>query len=104
MTPEELEKVENLVNEKIQEQIPVVTDIMDTEEAKKSGAMALFGEKYGDKVRVVSMGDFSKELCGGTHVKNTAEIGLFKLVSEAYCCSRCPQNRSSDRTVCYCIL
>ena len=82
-TPEELEKVENLVNEKIQEQIPVVTDIMDTEEAKKSGAMALFGEKYGDKVRVVSMGDFSKELCGGTHVKNTAEIGLFKLVSEA---------------------
>ena len=83
MTPEELEKVENLVNEKIQEQIPVVTDIMDTEEAKKSGAMALFGEKYGDKVRVVSMGDFSKELCGGTHVKNTAEIGLFKLVSEA---------------------
>ena len=83
MTPEELEKVENLVNEKIQEQIPVVTDIMDTEEAKKAGAMALFGEKYGDKVRVVSMGDFSKELCGGTHVKNTAEIGLFKLVSEA---------------------
>ena len=80
---EELKKVENLVNEKIQEQIPVVTDIMDTEEAKKSGAMALFGEKYGDKVRVVSMGDFSKELCGGTHVKNTAEIGLFKLVSEA---------------------
>ena len=83
MTPEELEKVENLVNEKIQEQLPVVTDIMDTEEAKKSGAMALFGEKYGDKVRVVSMGDFSKELCGGTHVKITAEIGLFKLVSEA---------------------
>ena len=82
-TPEELEKVENLVNEKIQEQIQVVTDIMGTEEAKKSGAMALFGEKYGDEVRVVSMGDFSVELCGGTHVANTANITLFKIVSEA---------------------
>ena len=87
MTPEELEKVENLVNEKIQEQIPVVTDIMDTEEAKKSGAMALFGEKYGETVRVVTMGDgdetASIEFCGGTHLDNTSRIGLFKIISES---------------------
>ena len=83
MTPEELQKVEDMVNEKINEGMEVRTDIMTVDEAKKTGAMALFGEKYGEKVRVVSMGDFSKELCGGTHVKNTAEIGLFKLVSEA---------------------
>ena len=68
MTAEELAKVEALVNEKIAEDIAVVTDVMNIEDAKKSGAMALFGEKYGDTVRVVSMGDFSKELCGGTHV------------------------------------
>ena len=83
MTPEELEKVENLVNEKIQEQIPVVTDIMNTDDAKKTGAMALFGEKYGDKVRVVSMGDFSRELCGGTHLDNTAKVGPFRIKSES---------------------
>ena len=70
MTAEEIAKVEALVNEKIAEDIAVVTDIMSIEDAKKSGAMALFGEKYGDTVRVVSMGDFSKELCGGTHVKH----------------------------------
>ncbi|MGN0341299.1 MAG: alanine--tRNA ligase [Roseburia sp.] len=82
MTAEELEKVENLVNEKIAEAIPVQTDVMSMEDAKKTGAMALFGEKYGDTVRVVSMGDFSKEFCGGTHVKNTADIAAFKIVSE----------------------
>ena len=82
MTQEELVKVEHLVNEKIMEAIPVVTDVMDIESAKKSGAMALFGEKYGDTVRVVSMGDFSKELCGGTHVANTSSISLFKILSE----------------------
>ena len=83
MTAEEIEKVENIVNQEIQAALPVVTDIMSIEEAKKTGAMALFDEKYAEKVRVVSMGDFSKELCGGTHVSNTAQIMVFKIVSEA---------------------
>jgi alanyl-tRNA synthetase len=83
MTPEELKKVEQIVNEKIAEGIEVRTDVMTVDEAKKTGAMALFGEKYGEKVRVVSMGDFSKEFCGGTHVKNTADITAFKILSES---------------------
>jgi alanyl-tRNA synthetase len=82
LTPEELQKVETIVNEKIAEHIPVVTDIMTVDEAKKTGAMALFGEKYGETVRVVSMGDFSKEFCGGTHVANTGDISAFKIISE----------------------
>ena len=83
MTKEEIAKVEELVNQQISSGISVRTDIMSIEDAKKTGAMALFGEKYGDSVRVVSMGDFSKELCGGTHVKNTNEISTFKIISEA---------------------
>ena len=83
VTPEELAKVELLVNEKILEGIEVSTFETDIESAKASGAIALFGEKYGKTVRVVKMGDFSAELCGGTHVNNTAKIGMFKITSEA---------------------
>ena len=83
MTAEEIKKVEDIVNAKILEALPVVTKEMTLEEAKKTGAMALFGEKYGDTVRVVNMGDFSIELCGGTHVSNTSHIGLFKIVAES---------------------
>ena len=83
MTAEELVKVEAIVNEEIAKNEPVITEVMNIEAAKASGAMALFGEKYEEDVRVVSMGDFSKELCGGTHVKNTGNITTFKIVSEA---------------------
>ena len=83
MTAEELVKVEAIVNEEIAKSMPVITQVMNIEEAKATGAMALFGEKYEEDVRVVSMGDFSKELCGGTHVDNTGKITTFKIVSEA---------------------
>jgi len=79
---DELKKIEDIVNEQILKNLPVRTDIMSTEEAIKSGAVALFDEKYGDTVRVITVGDFSRELCGGTHCKATGEIGLFVVLSE----------------------
>lgn len=82
LTKEELKKIEDTVNQNIRKALNVNTDLMNLEAARKSGAMALFGEKYKDDVRVVSMGDESKELCGGTHVKNTANIKTFKIISE----------------------
>ncbi len=83
LTPQEISRVEELVNEQISNGLPVNTRIMNIEAAKKEGAMALFGEKYANDVRVVSMGDYSKELCGGTHVSNTGVITVFKILSEA---------------------
>ena len=82
MTPEEIKKVEDIVNEQIARCLPVRAENMPIEEARKTGAAALFGEKYGDIVRVVSMGEFSKEFCGGTHVENTGVITAFKIISE----------------------
>jgi len=83
LTTEEIKQIEDLVNEQIAQGHDVKVDIMSPKEAQAKGAMALFGEKYGDQVRVLTMGDFSCELCGGTHVKNTSQIRLFKIVSEA---------------------
>jgi alanyl-tRNA synthetase len=83
MTAEELERVEEIVNEQIAAALPVETKVLNIEEARKTGAMALFGEKYGETVRVVCMGEFSKEFCGGTHVANTSVISAFKIISEA---------------------
>lgn len=81
-THEEIRRVEDLVNGKVIENLPVIADEMTQEEAKEKGAIALFGEKYGARVRVVTMGDYSRELCGGTHVRRTGEIGLFKIIGE----------------------
>ncbi|MBE8596734.1 alanine--tRNA ligase [Xenorhabdus sp. BG5] len=83
MKPEQIRQVENLVNEEIRKNSPIVTELMGLEEAKTKGAMALFGEKYDEKVRVLSMGGFSTELCGGTHANHTGDIGLFRISSES---------------------
>ena len=83
LSASEIREIESIVNEKIEENIDVQTSIMKHDDAIHSGAMALFGEKYGDDVRVLDVGDFSKELCGGTHVANTSEISIFKVVSES---------------------
>ncbi|ELS1886506.1 alanine--tRNA ligase [Raoultella ornithinolytica] len=83
MKPEEIRAVEDLVNAQIRRNLPVETNIMDIDAARESGAMALFGEKYDDRVRVLSMGDFSTELCGGTHASRTGDIGLFRITSES---------------------
>ena len=83
LTPQQIEAIEHWVNEKVLSNVPIHTDVLPFEQAKNEGAMALFGEKYGDTVRVLSMGDFSKELCGGTHAERTGDIGLFKIISES---------------------
>ncbi|EAQ6135517.1 alanine--tRNA ligase [Salmonella enterica] len=83
MKPSEIRQVEDLVNAQIRRNLPIETNIMDLDAAKAKGAMALFGEKYDERVRVLSMGDFSTELCGGTHASRTGDIGLFRIISES---------------------
>ncbi|MCR4284154.1 MAG: alanine--tRNA ligase-related protein, partial [Parcubacteria group bacterium] len=82
MTPEELKKVETLVNQKISEKLPVTVEEMTPEDAREKGAIGIFGDKYGEKVKVYSVGNFSKEICGGPHVSNTSELGHFKIKKE----------------------
>jgi len=82
MTDEEIKKVEDLVNDAIQRKLPVSMETMTLEEAQKAGSTALFAGKYGEQVKVYTMGDFSKEVCGGPHVKNTSELGRFKIKKE----------------------
>lgn len=96
LTEEEIKKVETIVNENIAKCLPVKAENMPIEEARKTGAAALFGEKYGDIVRVVSMGDVSKEFCGGTHVENTGVITAFKIISETGVSAGVRRIRGSD--------
>ena len=93
VTPEQLQKIEDLVNDEIRKNIAADTELMSYDDAVESGAMALFGEKYGDKVRVLRLGDFSVELCGGTHVERTGDIGVFKITSEGGVASACAASR-----------
>jgi alanyl-tRNA synthetase len=85
MTPEQLQQVEEVVNEAIARKLPVEVSVMSLEEAQKTGATALFASKYGEQVKVYSIGDFSKEACGGPHVSNTGELGRFRIVKEEAC-------------------
>src|SRR5262249_37783448 len=82
LTPEQIKAIEQLVNQQIRANLAAKIEVMTPKEAQKKGAVALFGEKYGEQVRVLSMGDFSMELCGGTHVARTGDIGVFKIISE----------------------
>ena len=82
LTPEEIKKVEDLVNQQIEKDLPVICQEMSLEEAKKEGAIGLFENKYGEKVKVYSIGDFSKEICAGPHVKRTGVLGKFKIIKE----------------------
>ena len=97
LTDEERERVERIVNEKVFEAIPVRTFVTPIDEARKLGAMMLFGEKYGSEVRVVEIDGFSRELCGGTHVRSTAEIGPFVILGESSVGSGCPPDRGGHR-------
>ena len=83
MKKDEIARIEELINQRIMENSPIITEEMTLDKARKAGATALFGEKYGENVRVVSIGDYSQELCAGTHVSNTGEIGTFKIISES---------------------
>jgi alanyl-tRNA synthetase len=82
MTEEQIKKVEEIVNQKIKEGLEIICEELGLEEAKKRGAMGVFENKYGEKVKVYTMGDFSKEICGGPHVKRTSELGKFKIIKE----------------------
>ena len=82
MTPEQIQQVENIVNEQIKKGLPVKCEEMTVAEAKQQGAIGLFEQKYGDKVKVYSVGEFSQEICGGPHIKNTNELGEFKIIKE----------------------
>ena len=100
MTAEQLQEIEDIVNDEIRKNVAAETKLMSYDDAIESGAMALFGEKYGDKVRVLRLGDFSVELCGGTHVDRTGDIGVFKITSKVALPRACA-HRGRDRQGCH---